>query len=115
MTMPESKKRLRYNIYQCTDCDKEFIARQQEGRGWKPSPYCPYCGDDEYVDRIREYLLTKPLLYRGRPYTQEEDDIIVISHQRKLTHKETAAELEGRTWASVRNRKRKLKEEGVIE
>lgn len=106
--MPLKKK---YTFYFCKDCEIDFCLSDNKGKqGLKR--FCPTCGENLFVEKIKTVWMERPFNYK-RPYTDEEDGIILVSRKQGFTYKEISETLFNRTPQSVRRRLQQLKEKGV--
>jgi hypothetical protein len=93
------KKKL-YRYYICKDCEIDF-AMTQFTRGGKP--YCPQCAKNNFIEKAKDIWLERPFNYK-RPWTSEEDEIILVSAKQGYSNAEISTALEGRTAKAVCNR-----------
>ena len=98
------KKKL-YKYYICKDCEIDFIMCHFTRKG---TPFCPQCAENVYVEKIKGIWMERPFNYK-RPWTQEEDETILVSVEQGYTHKEIADALNGRTKNAVNRRLQRLR------
>lgn len=89
--MPIKKQ---YKHYLCKDCDVDFITSQGNN--------CPNCADNVYVDVIRTIWLDRGFNYK-RPWTDDEDEMILAGRKLGKTYAEIAKEI-NRTTKATTNR-----------
>lgn len=104
--MPRKKK---YGVWRCKECEIDFYVTAEV----KHKAYCPKCADSIYVEKVRTLWLERAFNYK-RPWTQEEDDLILDGVKLGKTHKEISKELYGRTPKAVTRRLQQLRKKGVI-
>ena len=97
--MPKKKP---YKFYWCRDCDVDFIVTKGIRR-----PCCPACADNIYVQSVRDIWLERPFNYK-RPWTSDEDEIVLTSLKRGMTHAEIGKEV-NRTGKAVTRRLSQLR------
>lgn len=97
--------KIKYNVYQCKDCEIDFLCRTAR--------YCPKCGDNPYLEKERTIWIDKPVVYK-RPWTAEDDDILIESVERGIKNNDIANEL-SRTKDAVAERLRRLRKIREIE
>jgi DNA-binding NarL/FixJ family response regulator len=93
------KKKL-YKCYICKDCEIDFIM-SQFSRGGKP--YCPQCAENLFVEKVKEIWMERHHNYK-RPWTEEEDEILLVSVDQGYSNHDISIALEGRTEGAVRHR-----------
>lgn len=93
--MPKKKK---YVFYLCKDCEIDFLVAGNEKKF-----NCPDCGDKIHVEVIKPIWLERPINYK-RPWTKDEDSIILAGRRLGKSYKEIAKELDGRTPKAATNR-----------
>ncbi|WP_040985499.1 hypothetical protein [Oceanobacillus jeddahense] len=97
--MPKKKP---YTFYWCRDCDVDFITSKQVKKAC-----CPSCADSIYVQSVRDIWLERPFNYK-RPWTSEEDEILLICVGRGMTHVEIGETID-RTGKAVTRRLSQLR------
>ncbi|MFD1066668.1 hypothetical protein [Oceanobacillus locisalsi] len=97
--MPKKKP---YTFYWCKDCEVDFIIMKDIKR-----PCCPVCADGIYVQSVRDIWLERPFNYK-RPWTDDEDEILLIGAERGMTHAEIGKEI-NRTGKAVTRRLSQLR------
>ncbi|WP_096199496.1 SANT/Myb-like DNA-binding domain-containing protein [Bacillus sp. FJAT-45350] len=102
--MPKKKK---YWFHYCRECEIDFlVAAKVQGM-----VSCPKCGDGFYTEKVRSIWLERPFSYR-RPWTSEEDDLVLASVEQGYTHQEISDSLNGRTKNAVTRRLQQLRKQG---
>lgn len=97
----------KYNLSYCRDCDEEFLSAVV-GRG--KSTFCPLCGENIYTEFVMS-LWSEPF-QKGRPWTKDEDELILVGIKNGYSYQQIAESLEGRTpKAVIRRRQRIVKNE----
>lgn len=105
--LPKKKK---YTAWRCKECEIDYYVTQEV----KHVTYCPKCGDKLFTEVVRTLWLERPILYK-RPWTVEEDELILTGVELGRTHKEIAKELNGRTPKAVTRRLQTLRAKGVVQ
>lgn len=100
--MPKKKK---YSFYYCRDCEMDFLI---PGGTFKNGVSCPSCGDSIYTDYIKGIWLERPFNYK-RPWTEEEDELILMGVRQGYKHREIAESLDGRTPKAVTRRLQQIR------
>jgi hypothetical protein len=96
--MPKKKK---YTFYYCRDCEMDFLTPFQGKAN------CPKCADRLYVDKLKDIWIERPFNYK-RPWSPEEDEMIITGMKQGYKQQEIADSLDGRTRKSVSARWRQL-------
>lgn len=91
-------RKKKYTAYRCRDCEIDFLVYRLKGR-----IFCPCCGETIYVENVTHVWLERSVYYK-RPYTPEEDEIILAGKQAGYTEHRIAESLPGRTQRSVQQR-----------
>jgi DNA-directed RNA polymerase subunit RPC12/RpoP len=102
--MPLKKK---YAYYYCRDCEIDFLTPFEGKR-----VNCPKCADSLFVDKSKDIWIDRPFNYK-RPWTKEEDEIILTGAKQGYTKKEMLEALDGRTERAIKTRLLRLKNKKV--
>lgn len=103
----------KYNLHYCRDCEEDFLSRVRKKGEANRTAYCPLCGENIFVDRLR-IIHAKPFLPKHKNYTAEEDAIILEGRKRGMTAQQIADQLDGRSKMSVYDRMHSLRAKGLI-
>ena len=98
------KKKL-YKYYICKDCEIDFIMSRFIRKG---TPFCPQCAENVYVEKVKQIWMERPFNYK-RPWTEEEDETILVSVEHGYSNAEISTALEGRTEKAVCRRLSQLR------
>lgn len=98
--MPKKKK---YTFYQCKDCELDFLVTTKLNKA-----NCPSCADNIYVEVIKDIWMDKPINYK-RPWTDDEDSMILDGRRIGKTYTEISKEMDGRTANAIRHRMAQIK------
>ena len=104
--MPKKKK---YTFYKCKDCEIDFFVSTNR----KGKTYCPSCGEGGWVELQSTLWIERPFNYK-RPWTEDEESILIMGCSAGYTYQEIAEALEGRTQRAVRDKLMRLKKDGII-
>ena len=102
-------KKKRYVAWRCKDCEMDFYISGKSDR-WT---HCPKCGENMFTEKIKVVWLERPINYK-RPWSEEETEIIESGLKLGKTHKEIAAELNGRTPKAVTRQIQQLRKRGLL-
>lgn len=103
--MPKKKK---YYSFLCRNCDIDFYVSKRRKR-----IYCPHCSDYLFVELKCSLWMERPFNYK-RPWTEEEDSIILDGARLGYSRKEIAESLNDRTTKAVIRRLSQLRKKGVL-
>ncbi|MCD7034335.1 hypothetical protein LRR81_08815 [Metabacillus sp. GX 13764] len=103
--MPKKKP---YTFFWCRDCDQDFAVSTERKR-----IYCPLCGEHFYVEKVKDVWMERPFNYK-RPWTPEEDEIVIVGRKQGYSYQEISDSLLARTPQSVRRRLQELKKKEVM-
>jgi predicted Zn-ribbon and HTH transcriptional regulator len=92
--MPKKKK---YTFWYCRDCEMDFLTPLETKAN------CPKCADRLYVDKLKDIWIERPFNYK-RPWSAEEDELILTGTKQGYTRKEISESLDGRTEKAVERR-----------
>lgn len=104
---------IKYNLHFCRDCERDFLSRLRETGKTTRTAYCPLCGENIFVDRLRVVRM-KPYVMKNTSYRPKEDEILVEGMRRGMTARQISAELDDRSIRSVYDRIRVLRQKGLI-
>ena len=96
--MPKKK---RYFNYLCKECEIDFVV------SFKGKANCPKCADNVYVEYKGNIWLERSFNYK-RPWTDEEDSILIDGIKLGYKHREIAESID-RTTKAVTRRVSQLK------
>lgn len=98
--MPSKKK---YTYYICKNCEIDFLVSLNR----KGKTYCPSCGESMYAESKTIIWIDRPLLYK-KPWTEEEDGILIMGVECGYSWVEIGEALEGRTARACFDRWRRI-------
>lgn len=101
--MWEKKK---YKLYACRDCDEEFLTVPRKDSVKGKRVFCPLCGENEYTDFLMELWHTP--FQAHRPWTKDEDELILVGRENNYTYEQIAQSLDGRTAKATLRRAQRL-------
>lgn len=105
--MSDVPKKKKYFSYLCKDCEIDFVTSFYRAR-----IYCPSCSDSLFVEYKGSLWLERTFKYK-RPWTQEEDFVVIDGVQAGYTYQEIAEAID-RTTKAVKNRAWQLKNKGLL-
>jgi len=104
------KSKKPYGLFICKECEIDFLVQKKRSARWVN---CPLCADHIYVEKINDLWFERQFNHL-RPWTAEEDEIVVLGKQQGHTHREIAGLLHGRTKRAVDHRVYHLRKLGRI-
>jgi DNA-directed RNA polymerase subunit RPC12/RpoP len=105
--MPKKKE---YTFYYCKECEIDFLVAIK----LKRKVNCPKCADELFVEKIRTIWMNRPFNYK-RPWTNEEDELILVGVKQGYTHKQISESLNGRTTKAVTRRLQQIRRKLNVE
>lgn len=103
MARQSSWDKKKYTLSYCRDCDEEFLSVQLKR---VKKAFCPLCGENQFTEYVMA-VWSEPF-QKGRPWTPDEDELILIGIKNGYNYQQIAESLEGRTKKSVIRRRQRI-------